>query len=438
MTYEDRSEAAKAGRRRAPASSGFGGIGALASVVALLAAGCGDGALGPGGDGGGSETRFSEEISFPAFEDELSTDRARVEIKLIPGTLVAREVEIEEPEDRADREEIESRVTAIDGAAGFLTLALGNLRVDFGAGTEFRREDDGALTLDEFVAEVEAALAAGRNPPIEAKRTPPAQPQAPDDPTFFATRLELDDEREEPEIEINVDADNLVANASPPPDGFLRVLGLEIEIRAAEGTTELERERDDDAREDAEFEGVVASVDVAGGTVTLTNGTVVRVVDATEIEDEDGDDEELGSLEEVQTALASGLVVEADGEGRVESRAPLTIVAKEVEFEIEDDADDIPDDAEFEALVASVDVAGGIVTLADGTIVRIVAHTEIEDDGDDENLGSLEEVRTALDQGLAVEADGEGFLEATQPRTIVASEIEFELDDDSDDDSDDS
>lgn len=427
MRRDDRNEPRP--RRRGPSL-----LGTLAGLTAIVAVGCSDDALGPGDDGTG--VRFSEEIRFPTFQDEISTQRARVEIKLIRGTLTAREVEIEEPEDMADREEVESRVTAIQaaGGAGTLTLALGGLQIDFDAATEFRREDDRNLSFDAFVTAVQDALAAGRNPPIEAKRNPAAEPQAPDDPTFFATRLELDDEADEPEIEINVDADNLIGNDAPPPDAFLRVLGLDIEIRASGGVTELERERDDDF-EKAEFEGVVSTVDVAAGTATLTNGTAIRLIGETEIDSDGGDEDELASLEEVEVALAAGLIVEAEGEGDVESTDPLTIVAKEVEFEVEDDADDVPDDVEFEGLVALVDVAGGIVTLSSGTIVQVVAATEIEgeddDDDDGEELGSLEEVEAALGQGLSVEAEGEGDLVAMDPRTIVAAEIEFEIEDDS-------
>lgn len=317
----------------------------LAGALAFAAAACGDSTTGPGGQ---TASLFSDEISLETFEETVNAEPQRVEIELLPGTLTAREVEIEEPEERFDREEIESRVVAIDPGAGTLTLQLGDLIIDFDQTTEFRRDSGDDLDFDTFVARIEEALAAGRKPPVEAKRPAPAEPQAPDDPTFFATRLELDNESDEPEIEINIDGDNLILNDTPPPDAILRVLGLSIEIRASEGITELEEEADREDQE-VEFEGLVESVDVGAGTVLLTDGSVIVIVDETELEGDDGDDDgeddedELGSLDEVAAALEQGLPVEADGEGVVESVDPRTIVAKEIEFEIEDDDDDDDD-----------------------------------------------------------------------------------------------
>lgn len=396
---------------------------ALAGIALTGAMACGDSMTGPG-DG---TIRFSEQISLETLQTEVDQGARRVEIKLLRGTLIAREVELEEAEERADREEVKSRVTAIDGGAGTLTLALGGLVVTFDASTEFRLEGGAGIDLAGFVSRVDGDLAGGGSPSVEAKRTPAAVPQAPEDPTFFATRIEIDDEADEPEIEIDIDGDNLVANASPPPDAILTVLGLPIEIRASDGTTELERERDRDDDE-TEFEGIVSSVDEAAGTATLADGTIIRIVQGTEIERE-GDDDNLASLGAVAAALAQGALVEAEGDGFVESTDPRTIVAKEVEFEIEDDSDDIPGNVDFESDVVSVDEGAGSVTLANGTVVRIDAGTRIDDDDDGDRLGSLAEVAAAIGQGERVVADGEGIVESTSPRVILAKEIEFELED---------
>lgn len=382
---------------------------------------CGDGATGPDGAGGAT---FSQTISLESFQGGVTEGTARVEIKLVPGTLVAREVEIKEPDEQGDREEIESLAVAVDAALGTITLAISDFVVSFDGTTEFRSETGQALTRSEFIDRVETALASGEPPAIEAERPPPASPQDPLDPTFLASRIELDDEADEPEIELNVDADNLRPSDAPPPDAWLQVLGLQIEIRASDGTTELEQETDR-LEAEVEFEGMVSSVDEATSTVVLVDGTVLALVSDTEIE-RDGDDDNLPDLSAVVRALDLGALVEADGEGLITSPNPLTVLVSEVEFEVEHDADDVPGDVDFDGRVASVDDGAGTVTLLDGTVILVDSNTRFEDDGDDKLL-SLAEVVEALARDDIVEADGEGFLEGTDPLTIRALEIELEI-----------
>jgi hypothetical protein len=351
----------------------------------------------------------------------LTSGPARVEIKLINGSLVAREVEVKEREDMSDKEEIESRITAID-PAGNVTLALGGLVVGFNAGTQFEAEDGEHLTMQEFVTRVQDALAAGQNPPVEAKRNPADAPQDPDDATFLATRLELDDEADEDEIEINVDGDNYTNSTTQPPDAFLTVLGLAIELDISGGVTEIESEIEDD-RDETEFEGLVSSV--SGSSFTLTDGTVVEILDDTEIEQSD-DRDELGSLAEVERALASGFLVEAEGEGVVTGSNPLTISASEVEFEIEDEDDDLPGALEFEDRVSSVDVAGRTLILANGTIIQVADDSLIEVAGD---LLTLQAASDAVDAGRNVKAEGRAELvDAGPPTTLNALDIKIEDD----------
>lgn len=318
---------------------------------AMLLAACSDG-VGPGA------LAFRRDITVPQFDTVLATTgMVRVEIELVPGGLVAREVEIQDADEVGEEEEIKSGVTAVSAGLGTLTLELGGLTVSFDANTNFEADDDESLTQAEFIARIEAALAAGGTPFIEAERAAPAQPQAPDDPTFLARKIELEDDEDDAEIEINVAAANLTVNDTPPPDAILRVLNLPIELRVSDGTTELESELPDQ-REEREFEGVVQSVDEAAGTVTLMDGTVIRIVAGTDFDDDhgDGDDhegdddhlvlgalhdddddeDELGSLAEVAAALAAGQRVEVEGKGLVETETPLVIVAAEVEFEIDD------------------------------------------------------------------------------------------------------
>jgi hypothetical protein len=184
--------------------------------------------------------RFSQDVAFPEFRDALVAGAARVEIRVLPGTLTARRIEIERARELADREEVESRATGIEvaGNEGTVTLALGGLRVRFNRSTRFRDEGGNRLSFEQFVARVETSLAAGHRPGVEAKREPAATPQRPDDPTFVATRLELDSDPED-EIAINITDANLLANDAPPPDGWIRVLGIALEVRAQDGTTRL-------------------------------------------------------------------------------------------------------------------------------------------------------------------------------------------------------
>ncbi len=211
------------------------------------------------------------------------------------------------------------------------------------------------------------------------------------------------------------------------------MLGLSIELRWSEGLTELESELPE-ASGAIDFEGIVQAVELdAGGdagTVTLAGGTAIRILDpGTEIDGDDGDgddDDHLRSLTAVKNAVDSGLLVEADGEGIVESTSPLVIVAIEAEFEIEDDVDDVPGAVEFEDVVASVDAAGGTATLASGTTLRL-SDDRIDREGD---LLTLQAVADALSAGQPVRAEGDATVEEVgPPAVLVALEVKFEVDD---------
>ncbi len=200
------------------------------------------------------------------------------------------------------------------------------------------------------------------------------------------------------------------------------MLGLPIELDVSGGVTELESEVDDD-RIEAEFEGIVESVN--GSTFTLTNGTIVEIVIGTEVEEAD-DQDELGSLGQVEQALAAGLIVEAEGEGVVTGTNPRTITASEVEFEVEDDDDDLPGALEFRDRVTSVDVAGRTLTLASGTIVQ-VAHDQLIDHAGD--LLTLQGADAAVQGQQDVRAEGHAELvDAGPPRVLNALDIKIEDD----------
>jgi hypothetical protein len=92
------------------------------------------------------------------------------------------------------------------------------------------------------------------------------------------------------------------------------------------------------------------------------------------------------------------------------------------------------DEDELEAAVSSVDIENNTVTLSNDIIVIISSRTEVE--GDD-GLESLEDVETALQNGLSIMAEVEGYTNPQNPLEFIADEIEFELEDDDDNDEDD-
>ncbi len=248
----------------------------------------------------------------------------RIEIDLYPGEMVAREVEVE-AEDQ--EEKLESAVTAIDPAAGTITLELGGLVVSYGSGTRFRTERESHESRSAWEAAVQARLSAGGRAFVEARRAATGAAQAPDDPSFAANDLRLEDELDAPKIEIYVDEENL--SVSDSSLARLRVLGLSIEVN---GRTQLRDDRgdvgnDDDggtpSRASVEFEMGVAAVNAGAGTLTLTSGTVVRVTEATSISPE-GD---LFTLESVDDAVLAGRPVRAEGRGTVASSGPPAVIA---------------------------------------------------------------------------------------------------------------
>src|SRR2546425_810334 len=314
--------------------------GSAALLLTLLLAGCDRSSTDPRL---GTPAQFSRSISLPDLHTQLTSGPARVDVRVMPGGLIARRVEIKGADEITRPEEIRSRVTAISvsGDRGTVTLALGGLQIGFNASTTFRPddgkgEDGGSMALADFVARIQAELAAGGHPAVKAQRNPPTQPQAPGDAAFMSSRLKLDHEADHPVIKLNITADNLITNQTPPPDGWLKVLGLMIELRVTTDDTKLRAEMPD-VEDEHEFEGFVQSVDATAGTVTLKSGTIIRIVAGTEIEGKEGEGgEHLASLADVQAALTAGKTAKAEGEGLVTVAPPLTIDAIEIEFAVEE------------------------------------------------------------------------------------------------------
>lgn len=296
------------------------------ALTLLLLAACSSDATGPGGSTV-PPAQFGQTLSFSQFDSTLGTGTARVEIKLLPGGLVAREVEVE-PDDA--EEKIVSTATAIDPAAGTITLALGGMTVSYGAGTRFRTPSNSRVSRGEWEAAISAAINSGGQPPIEARRNPGATPQDPTDPSFTALDLRLENQAEEPKIEVYVDSDNLEPVASPPPVAILRVFNLAIEITSSTEFS-LIFPGGQVPTGSVEFEASVIAVDATAGTLTLAGGTIVEA--GTLTFDPEGD---LFSLSSTATAVAGGSVVRAEGRGTVSTAGPpATIVATEIKVEVD-------------------------------------------------------------------------------------------------------
>ncbi len=332
--------------KRPGSAPAFARWAALACAAAL--AGCQRDAASPSdpSTSSASTMEFSRQISLPDFQGALGSVPVRVKIRLIPGTLIAKKVVIKRDELNKP-EKIESQVTDITatGTDGTLTLALGGLQIVFNSSTRFRgehededRDDPAGSTLDEFVARVNEVLKSGRRPAVEVQR--PATPQMPDDPSFVAQVIRLDDAADKPSIEMNITSANLVPNTGDCPgsaDKCIEVLKQVIELQVSKGITQLKANLPNTEGE-LRFEGTVklVDVDVTPNTAMLADGTILRIVAGTEIEGQSGDEHDgLASLADVKTALAAKQTVLAKGEGLLETATPRTLDVIEVRFKIQ-------------------------------------------------------------------------------------------------------
>src|SRR5437879_6395760 len=114
-------------------------LGPAALLVAFFVTACDNTSSGPRS---ASPIQFSRVVSLPDLQTQL-TGPARVEVSVIPGTLTARRVEIEESDQLTRPERVRGRVTAI--AAGTdtatLTLELGGLQIAVNGSTRLHPDD---------------------------------------------------------------------------------------------------------------------------------------------------------------------------------------------------------------------------------------------------------------------------------------------------------
>lgn len=223
--------------------------------------------------------------------------------------------------------------------------------------------------------------------------------------------------------ETNIDSESDLHTLQEVQDVLDRNVRVEAEghiTRDGDGNLIASEIKFEFEEEDFEFKGMVSSVDLDAGTFTLESGTTYFITEETEI-DEDGD---FSSLEEVERTLANGIDVKAEGEFAFLDDE--NFLAESVEFEEKKGRQE----RDFEGIVQSVHPNMRSFDLNNGQTIQITGRTEIEGD-----LNSLEEVAEALDNGARVEAEGK-YINNSDNR-LVATEIEFELDEDGDDDGDD-
>ena len=391
--------------------------GILAACAAASSAACSDSLTGPL-----ESLLLSRDISVEEL-NRLLTEPARVEIVVGDNDLVARAVRVKSADERGGEEELVARVTdlVMDGDAGHIVVDLGGLDIAFDVESRFGGLHGDEFGLQDFVASVEAFLAEGIHPFAKIERAPRDVPQDPMDPAFHAMRIRLTDDPVDRRIVMDLDSRH-VELPGTGPDGVLRVLGLGIELRVSDGTTELTV--DEDERDEVGFEGVVIAVDLERASFTLRDGTVIRVGDGTRMAI---GDHAIESLEPIQRALESDLTVFAWGEGVLADADRHVINAVVVHFAIDDD--DHEEQVVFEGVVREVDPAEGAIFLVDGLTVLVTDDTQLKIG--DEPIESLERIARALEEGLTVLVRGEGIVRSRDPHVVVAHVVRFALEDDS-------
>jgi hypothetical protein len=294
----------------------------VATVLATASlAGCASDPVGPA-----PPSTLTSVLNLSQFDSALGAGVTRLEIKVLPGGVEAREVEVG-PDDA--EEKIVSQATAIDPVAGTVTLALGGFMVRYGTGTRLRTPTDSRVSRTSWETEVVNALNAGGRPWIEARRNRPPAPQDPTDASFTAVDLRIGSGADEPVVEVYVDGDNFETVATPPPNAILRVLNLPIEI--TDNTALRLRHGGTTPSGAVEFEGGVTAVDMAGGTLTLAGGIIVHGGGVGF--DPLGD---LFSLGATADALAAGQAVRAEGRGTVTSAGPpVSVQATAIKVEVD-------------------------------------------------------------------------------------------------------
>ena len=380
-------------------------------------------------DAGGDLTTLDEVL---AAVDAGIPVRIEIDGTITDGVVTATHVRFETDGVGAADDEVHAFVAGVDLAARTVTLADGRaIRI---ASDALIETDGDFLTL----SQVEAALAAG--------------------------------------LEVRVEAD-----LGPIGGGVREATSAKFESDQADGPGDDgagpggngDGGNGDDPAPGGEFDevhGIVAAVDLGARTVTLADGRLFRVADAS-IET-DGD---FLTLASVAAALEAGLEVRvkadlgpvggdvrdatsakfesdrADGPGddRGDDNSGPGTGGDEGnsgpghggggedgkdnsgpgrDDDHDDDDDDFDDDHDFdddevEGIVASVDLAARTITTGTAWLIRVESDAMIEADGD---ILTLAEVATRLTSGAPVRVEADG---AMVDGVFVATQAKFEVDD---------
>ncbi|PWN06204.1 DUF5666 domain-containing protein [Rhodohalobacter mucosus] len=177
--------------------------------------------------------------------------------------------------------------------------------------------------------------------------------------------------------------------------------------------TASEVEFEDDSNE---FEEAILSVNLNDNAFTVQSGDTYYLTETSEIDD----DSDFLSLQEVQNAIEDSLPVFADGKFVVETTTGRLIV-EEVEFTYNVQEIDEP--------VVSVDGTDNTFTVLSGKTIKITDETVINPD----KIATLQDVETALSQGINVEAAATIYFDSSN-NLWIALQVEFDESDDDDDD----
>src|SRR2546421_6234555 len=106
----------------------LGGFAAL--FAGLVLAGCDRNASSPTAPRANNPTGFFRRIGLTDLQSRLTSGPGRVDVRLVPGTLVARQVQLRGLDNMSRPEEIRAQVTAISGGPdqGALTLDIGGVQ----------------------------------------------------------------------------------------------------------------------------------------------------------------------------------------------------------------------------------------------------------------------------------------------------------------------
>lgn len=164
-------------------------------------------------------------------------------------------------------------------------------------------------------------------------------------------------------------------------------------------------EPDEPKPELEEFEGVVAGASAVDGTLTLGDGTTVRILETTEVVAYD--EASPAGVDGVIEALEEGLEVLAWGAGVVLGEEPVSIDATRVVLKARATQEQRE---EFEGAVVAVDPETGTVTFAEGAVIGLDDDSSVEA-YNDYSPATLAAVAEQLERGHVVHAWGAGSLQ---------------------------